>query len=78
VLFGILAKTANWKPMVWATILSSGITWLIFPIFYSSLLEGQPLGVALLVLKNIGLIFILVYANIQLTKLGTKAKSEAA
>jgi hypothetical protein len=78
VLFGILAKTANWKPMVWATILTSGITWLIFPIFYSSLLEGQALGVALLVLKNIGLIFILVYANIQLTKLGNKAKSEAA
>ena len=78
VLFGILAKTANWKPMVWVTIITSGITWLIFPIFYGSLLDGQPLGVGLLVLKNIGLIFILVYANIQLTKLGSKTKSEAA
>jgi hypothetical protein len=78
VLFGILAKTANWKPLVWVTIITSGITWLIFPIFYGSLLDGEALGVGLLVLKNIGLIYILVYANIQLTKLGNKAKSEAA
>jgi hypothetical protein len=78
VLFGILAKTANWKPMVWVTLITSALTWLIFPIFYGSLLDGQPLGVGLLVLKNIGFIYILVYANIQLTKLGVKTKSEAA
>ncbi|MEY3933805.1 MAG: hypothetical protein RLZZ606_404 [Actinomycetota bacterium] len=78
VLFGILAKTANWKPMVWVTLITSALTWLIFPIFYGSLLDGEPLGVGLLVLKNIGFIYILVYANIQLTKLGVKTKSEAA
>ena len=78
VLFGILAKTANWKVVVWLTIFTSAITWLIFPVFYGSLLDGQALGVTLLILKNLGLVAILVYANIQLTKLGAKAKSEAA
>ena len=78
VLFGILARTANWKFVVWITILTSAITWLIFPVFYGSLLDGQALGVSLLILKNLGLVAILVYANIQLTKLGSKAKSEAA
>jgi hypothetical protein len=78
VLFGILAKTANWKLVVWLTIFTSGITWLIFPVFYGSLLDGQALGVSLLILKNLGLVAILVYANIQLTKLGNKAKSEVA
>jgi hypothetical protein len=78
VLFGILAKTANWKLVVWLTIFTSAITWLIFPVFYGSLLDGQALGVTLLILKNLGLIAILVYANIQLTQLGSKAKSEVA
>ena len=76
VLFGILAKTANWRLVVWLTIFTSAITWLIFPVFYGSLLDGQPLGVTLLILKNLGLVAILVYANIQLTKLGSKVKRE--
>ncbi len=78
ILFGILAKTANWKLVVWLTIFTSAITWLIFPVFYGSLLDGQALGVSLLILKNLGLVAILVYANIQLTKLGNKVKSEVA
>jgi hypothetical protein len=51
---------------------------LIFPIFYGSLLEGDTVGVGLLTLRNLGVVAILVYANIQLTKLGNKAKSEVA
>jgi len=71
-IFGILAKTANWRLVVWITVITSGLSWLIFPIFYGDLLASNPLGVSLLVLRNLGMIVILVYANIQLTKLGSK------
>jgi hypothetical protein len=40
------------------------------------LLDGETVGVGLLILRNLGVVAILVYANIQLTKLGSKAKSE--
>jgi hypothetical protein len=48
---------------------------LIFPIFYGDLLDGKPFGVGLLILRNLGVIAVLVYSNQQLIKLG-KAKSE--
>ena len=69
---GILAKTPNWRLVNWLTLITSGLSWLIFPIFYGDLLASNPLGVSLLVLRNLGVIAILVYANIQLTKLGAK------
>ena len=76
--FGVLAGTAKWKFVSVATIITSGISWLIFPIFYGSLLDGETMGVTLLILRNLGVVAILVYANIQLTKLGNKAKTEVA
>lgn len=76
--FGVLAGTAKWKFVSVATIITSGISWLIFPIFYGSLLDGETVGVTLLILRNLGVVAILVYANIQLTKLGNKAKTEVA
>jgi hypothetical protein len=70
--FGILAKTANWRLVSWLTLITSGLSWLIFPIYYGDLLDGKPFGVSLLILRNVGVIAILVYSNIQLTKLGSK------
>ena len=71
-IFGILAKTEKWRLVTWLTLLTSALSWLIFPIFYGDLLDGKPLGVSLLILRNVGVITILVYANIRLTKLGLK------
>lgn len=76
--FGVLAGTAKWRLVSILTIITSGISWLIFPIYYGSLLNGENPGVLLLVARNLGVVAILVYANIQLTKLGNKAKSEVA
>jgi hypothetical protein len=76
--FGVMAGTAKWKFVSLMTILTSGLSWLIFPIYYGSLLDGETVGVGLLILRNLGIVAILVYANIQLTKLGNKAKSEVA
>ena len=78
VFFGVIAKTANWKLVTWISVITCGVSWLIFPIFYGSVLNGAALGVSLLLIKNLGFVAILVYANIQLTKLGAKAKSEVA
>ena len=75
-MFGVIAGTAKWKFVSVITIITSAISWLIFPIYYGSLLDGDTLGVGLLILRNLGVVTILVYANIQLTKLGNKAKTE--
>jgi hypothetical protein len=75
-LFGILASTPNWKLVTRLTLVTSALSWLIFPIYYGSLLDGTTPGSALLVFRNLGVVAILVYSNIQLTKLGNKAKSE--
>jgi len=72
--FGVLASTPKWKMVSVITLITSGLSWLIFPVFYGSLLDGAPLGVGLLVLRNLGVIGILVYANMQLIKLGNKTK----
>jgi hypothetical protein len=75
-LFGILASTPNWKLVTRLTLVTSALSWLIFPIYYGSLLDGTTPGVALLVFRNLGVVAILVYSNIQLTNLGNRAKSE--
>lgn len=69
---GILANTANWRLVTWLTVATSALSWLVFPIFYGDLLDGKPLGVTLLLLRNLGVIAILVYANIQLARLAKK------
>jgi len=75
-LFGILASTPNWKLVTRLTLVTSALSWLIFPIYYGSLLDGTTPGIALLVFRNLGVVAILVYSNIQLIKLGNKTKSE--
>lgn len=72
--FGVLAKTPKWRLVTVITVITSALSWLIFPVFYGSLLDGAPLGVGLLVLRNLGVIAVLVYANLQLINLGKKQK----
>jgi len=76
VFFGVLAKIPNWKMVTYITLATSLLSWLIFPVFYGDLLDGKPLGVGLIVLRNLGLIAILVYANMQLFRLGKKQTTE--
>lgn len=72
--FGVLASVPKWRMVSVITLVTSALSWLIFPVFYGSLLDGAPLGVGLLVLRNLGIIAILVFANLQLIKLGNKPK----
>lgn len=66
---GMLVRVEKWRPVLWVTIICSALSWLIFPVFYGAILDGNPFGVALLVARNLGVIFTLVYANIQLVRL---------
>jgi len=75
--FGVLAGTKNWKFVSYLTLITSGLSWLIYPLFYGDLLDGKPFGVGLLILRNLGVVAVLVYSNQQLIKLG-KAKRAAA
>lgn len=75
--FGILAGTKNWRFVSIVTLITSGLSWLIFPIYYGDLLDGKPLGVGLLILRNLLVIAILVYSNRELIRLG-KPKREVA
>jgi hypothetical protein len=74
VMFGLVLGTQKWKIVVLITLITSAISWLLFPIFYGSLLNGAALGVSLTILKNLGFVALLVIGNIQLTRLGTKTK----
>jgi hypothetical protein len=74
VMFGLIVGTQKWRIVTIITLVTSSISWLLFPIFYGSLLNGAPLGVTLTILKNLGFVALLVIGNIQLTKLGTKTK----
>lgn len=66
---GMLVRVEKWRPVIWVTIVCSGLSWLIFPVFYGAILDGNPFGVALLVARNLGVIFTLIYANRQLIRL---------
>jgi len=72
---GVLFKTTNWRPVFWLTIASSLLSWLIFPIFYGDLLDGKWFGVSLLIARNLAVVAILVWSNMQLTKLGNRKLS---
>lgn len=76
VFFGVLAKLSNWKMVTYITLITSFLSWLIFPVFYGDLLDGKPLGVGLIVFRNLGLIVILVYANMQLIRMARKKTTE--
>ncbi len=78
VMFGLVLGTQKWKLVTWITLITSAVSWLLFPIFYGSLLNGAALGVTLTILKNLGFVAILVIGNIQLTKLGARTKREVA
>jgi hypothetical protein len=72
---GVLFGTANWKPVIWLTLVSSALSWLVFPIYYGEVLDGKPFGVSLLIIRNLCVVAILVWSNMQLTKLGNKKLS---
>ena len=76
VMLGLALGLKNWrKPTV--AVLSLGLlTQLVYPIFYVDLVSGlAPGAVLILGLRNLLLIALLVWANVQLGKLGKHSRT---
>jgi hypothetical protein len=70
VVIGILAKAQAWKTVAGLTLVVSFLTWLIYPFAYDAILASHFWETALLTLRNAVLLGSLVYANLELQKLG--------
>lgn len=67
IVLGILLQVERWKLASALAIFMSGLTWLVYPIFYDDLLAGGILGTAVLTIRNLLELILLVYANIRLS-----------
>ena len=69
VILGLAIGLKNWRVPTFGVLGLALLTQLVYPLFYNDMLLLEPLPVALLGLRNLGLIALLVWANIQLGKL---------
>lgn len=70
VIYGLLVALPKMRTPVILVLVLSLLTWLIYPITYDGLLQGNWFATALLTLRNLVLLFALVYGNLGLQKLG--------
>lgn len=70
VVIGILAKLSAVKPVAGLVLLLSVMTWLVYPFAYDAILASHFWETVLLSLRNVVLLGSLVYANLELQKLG--------
>ena len=69
VILGVLYRVENWRvPMYLVTSLAL-LTEFVYPVFYDSILSGQVWAMSVLLLRNVGYLALLVYANLRLSAL---------
>lgn len=76
VVFGILAGAERINFVAVSLLFASGLTWLIYPVFYDQILRSEVFGTSLLTLRNLILLLGLVYANLRLQQLGKKRAND--
>lgn len=69
VALGLALELKNWRVPTFGVLGLALLTQLVYPLFYNDMLMLEPLPVALLGLRNLGLIALLVWANLELGKL---------
>ena len=69
IIFGILLNRRGWMFPAITGLVLAGLTQLIYPITYGALLEATPWATALLGIRNLTLLALLVWANLQLSNL---------
>ena len=74
VILGLALGIKKWAVPTYFVLGLALLTQLVYPLFYSSLIATEPFAVAVLGLRNLGLIVLLVWANLRLTRMG-KAKA---
>jgi len=73
VVMGLYFGLTNWRVPVIATLLLAALTQVVYPIMYTSLVEADPLAVSFLTARNLVLIALLVWSNIELGKRPSQA-----
>ena len=73
IVLGILYGSANWKLPMFSVIALGVTTYLIYPVFYDYILDAQTWALAILLLRNLGYIALLVWANRELIRLRTNS-----
>ena len=69
IVLGILYGSANWKLPMFSVIALGVTTYLIYPVFYDYILDAQTWALVILLVRNIGYIALLVWANRELIRL---------
>ena len=79
VAMGLFFGLAKWQVPVFLTLLLAAVTQVVYPIMYNQVVLAEPLAVLFLTERNLILIGFLVWANLQLGKLGDSrlAKEDA-
>lgn len=72
VVFGILTSCERLLVPLVSVLALSALTWLIYPVLYDSILQSDSGATLILVVRNLGLIALLVFANLRLQKLGNQ------
>jgi hypothetical protein len=73
IVLGILYGSANWKLPMFSVIALGVTTYLIYPVFYDYILDAQTWALVILLLRNLGYIALLVWANRELIRLRTNS-----
>ena len=73
IVLGILYGSANWKLPMLSVIALGVTTYLIYPVFYDYILDAQTWALAILLLRNLGYIALLIWANRELIRLRTNS-----
>lgn len=68
VILGLLYKDANWRIPIYAVVAIAALTGVIYPVVYNEILDGSVWATAILLLRNLCLVALLVFANTDLIK----------
>lgn len=69
IVLGILYGANNWKLPLYSVIALGLTTYLIYPVFYDYILDAQSWALGILLIRNLGYIALLVWANRELNRL---------
>jgi hypothetical protein len=77
VVLGLILGVKNWRVPTVITLVLAGLTQMIYPMFYDDIVAMHWPALVLLTLRNAGLIYLLVWANLRLGELSKPALTEA-
>ena len=77
VIMGLVFGLKNWRLPTLSVLALALLTQLVYPLLYNDMIALSPVPVFVLGLRNLGLIALLVWSNLELGALGKPAKNLA-